>query len=846
MPQIPTYEGPRVRTAGIPTVRQSVPDVRIDTRGLDQLVDVVDRRIERDARDEASRMELQVRRDWQQERARLRGLYKADQAGRYQEEANAWWQKAPETYGQQFSPMARQAAQQSLMGLQVQADADTLGYVEGEQRRARETNFRALQSQRIADAGRTITPQNARDVSRSTVDALRQSAIDYAIGEGFVDNASQVAEGLAREQIARFHADVAVTLASKPGGAEAARNYLIEFGGDIEPNVRTRLDEAITTTANNEAGQDFARSVATLPYAERLKRAGEIANPEQKKAALAAIDADEVRIQRARTQQADQAYGALRLGVLQGREPTPIEMQALASIDANKAADLQAVILAKRKADKDAAKGEPVKTNWATYQSLSEAIGRGERVEVYKFADRLAGSEVEKLIDLQTKRNDPGKAIEVATTEQQLGAFMASQRFEDREKGIFRDAVYDRLNEFAKRNKREATFDERAAIMASLNTEVVTSKGVFWDSKDPAFKASPELRNRATEGAMAPQGGAPGRPAEFVVGREYTDAAGNKAIYQGSGRWQPVVQQPRAAPAPAPAARPAAAPVASAPAAVAPAAIAPGVQLPPMPRPAAPAAAPVVAPAAVAAPAPVASAPAPIAPGVALPAMRSPAAPAPVAAPTPVPVPVAPPAPTPAPRPAPAARPAPTPAPVPVAPAPAPAPVAAPTPVAAPAPAPRQAPAAPAPITSVSIVGLPSVQEVVRNPGEIIGASPERLAQVQADITTARTGIEGMREAAAALEKAGDPTGALRIRTEVLKAEADVIKARDILRRERRGALEVQLTRARDALTRERIDIERERQAGDTAAVEVFTRRAQELEREIQSLERELQAAIRF
>jgi hypothetical protein len=834
MPQIPTYEGPRVRTAGIPTVRQSVPDVRIDTRPLDQLVDVVDRRIERDARDEASRMELQVRRDWQQERARLRGLYKADQAGRYQEEANAWWQKAPETYGQQYSPMARQAAQQSLMGLQVQADADTLGYVEGEQRRARETNFRTLQSERIAEAGRTITPQNARSISAMTAEQIRRSAIDYAALEGF---SSDVGQAMAREQLAKFHADVAVALASKPGGAKAAQEYLREFGGDIALDVRTRLDEAITTTANNEAGQDFARSVATLPYAERLKLAGELKDPEQKKAALAAIDADEVRIQRARTQQADQAYGALRLGVLQGREPTPIEMQALASIDANKAADLQAVILAKRKADKDAAKGEPIKTNWATYQSLSEAIGRGERVEVYKFADRLAGSEVEKLIDLQTKRNDPGKAIEVATTEQQLGAFMSSQRFDEREKGIFRDAVYDRLNEFAKRNKREATFDERAAIMASLNTEVVTSKGVFWDSKDPAFKASPELRNRATEGAMAPQGGAPGRPTEFVVGREYTDAAGNKAIYQGSGRWQPVVQQPRAAPAPAPAARPAAAPVAPAPAAVtpAPAAIAPGVQLPPMPRPAAPAAAPVVAPAAVAAPAPVAPAPAPIAPGVALPAMRSPAAPAPVAAPTgranpsvSVPAPVA------APTPAPVA--APTPAPVA---APTPAPAAAPA--ATPAPAPRRAPAAPAPITSVNIAGIEPVQAIAAE--GLVGASPERLAEAQSQITTARTSIEGMRKAVDALEKSGDRTGALRLRTEVLRAEAAVTQARDQLRRERAGKIEVEL----EVLRESRTEMARELaalpdRANRTVRIDDLAKR----DREIQRLEQELQAALRF
>lgn len=815
MPRIPTYEGPQVRSEALRPVYQRTPDVmggfRETAQALAAGAEMVDRRIERDARAQADAAELEVRQSFQNERSRLREKYKGDQADQYKVELDTFWNKAREEYGKKLSPMAQQLASNRFGTLKLQSDADALGYVEGEKRKFRELNFRALQDQRLADVTRDITPATAATMSRTASEALEKSAIDYAVSEG---GNAEIGQTMARPLIAKLHADVAVALASKPGGAKAAQEYLREFGSAIPLDVRSRLDEAITTTANNEAGQDFARSVATLPYAERLKRAGEITNPEQKKAALVAIDADEVRIQRARTQQADQAYGALRLGVLQGREPTPIEMQALASIDANKAADLQAVVLAKRKADKDAAKGESVKTNWATYQSLSEAIGRGERVEVYKYADRLAASEIEKLIDRQTKQSDPAKAPEVATTEQQLSAFLASQRFDDREKGLFRDAVYDELNVFLKRNKREATYDERKSIIDKLNTEIVTTRGVtsWFDSKDPTYKASPELRRRTMDEGATPQAAAPGRPAEFVVGREYTDAAGNKAIYQGSGRWQPVVQQPRAAPAPAPAARPAAAPVAPAPAA-----IAPGVQLPPMPRPAAPAAAPVVAPAAVAAPAPVA--PAPIAPGVALPAMRSPAAPTPVAAPTgranpsvSVPAPVA------APTPAPAAAPA-----------------------ATPAPAPRRAPAAPAPITSVNIAGIEPVQAIAAE--GLVGASPERLAEAQTQITTARTSIEGMRKAVDALEKSGDRTGALRLRTEVLRAEAAVTQARDQLREERRRPLEIDLATERELRT----TAQRALANATTAPMRrELGKQLAEHEREIQRLEQELQAALRF
>lgn len=854
MPQIPTYEGPRVRTAAIPTVRQSAPDVRIDTRPLDQLVDVIDRRIERDARDEASRMELQVRRDWQQERARLRGLYKADQAGRYQEEANAWWQKAPETYGKQYSPMARQAAQQSLMGLQVQADADTLGYVEGEQRRARETNFRALQSQRIADATRTILPETARDVSRSTVDALRQSAIDYVIGEGFVDNARQVAEGLAREQIARFHADVALALSSKPGGAEAARNYLIEFGGDIAPDVRSRLDQVVQGEVDNQAAARLAASVANLPFGDQLSQIGKTENTVVREKALQFAKQNQAMVVAARQERenaaSDQAWQLVGQNL-------PVPEVVLAQMDGKDRVSLQEFV--QKKVDL-AARGEPIRTDiskWLEFTNLpaTKLASMTDRELLRDYRAHFSDDDLRKANQMilaarmpatggSSAPRDEAAGLQLMTVEQitqssarSMGILPPAGRSPDAEQEAafidYKAKLQAKVNEWEALHQKTATPEALDEIVRKEKENMVRVEVLGPDPELPMIALTREQMAAAYVEVPTPNG----RTEEVrlaAIPRDYrldairrrqqlglpSTEADIARMWVTDGKPAKLSAIPSAAAAQAPARVPA--PVAAPPLT--------------MGTPIAPA---------TGAPSIYASAEDWARYREQLAAQRAQAA-APVAAPTPAPVPVAPPAPTPAPRPAPAARPAPTPAPVPVAPAPAPAPVAAPTPVASPAPAPRQAPAAPAPITSVRIQGLESVQEVVRNPGEIIGAKPERLAQVQADITTARTGIDGMRRVAAALEQAGDRTGAMRVRTEVLKAEADVIKARDILRRERQGALEVQLTAARDALTRERIDIERARQAGDTAGVKVFTDHAQELEREIQSLERELQAAIRF
>ena len=82
MPQVPTYDGPQVRTQALQPVFQRTPDVssgaQAIARGLGQVAEVADQRAQRDAQDEAFKLELQIRTDWQKQRAALREQYKGE------------------------------------------------------------------------------------------------------------------------------------------------------------------------------------------------------------------------------------------------------------------------------------------------------------------------------------------------------------------------------------------------------------------------------------------------------------------------------------------------------------------------------------------------------------------------------------------------------------------------------------------------------------------------------------------------------------------------------------------------------------------------------------------------
>lgn len=821
MPRIPTYEGPQVRSEALRPVYQRTPDVmggfREVAQGLAAGAEMLDRRMERDARAQADAAELEVRQSFQNERARLREKYKGDQADQYKVELDTFWNKAREEYGKKLSPMAQQLASNRFGTLKLQSDADALGYVEGEKRKFRELNFRALQDQRLADVTRDITPANAVNTSRMASQALEKSAIDYAVSEG---GNAEIGQTMARPLIAKLHADVAVALASKPGGAKAAQEYMREFGSAIPLDVRTRIDQVVQGEVDNQEATRLAAGLAPRPFQEQLAEVAKIDNPVVREKALQRVRENQAMIMAAQQERERMASDQAWQLVGQGK---PVPEVVLAQMDGKDRVALQDHVSEKAK---KAAAGEPVKTDWAVYIDARERLARGEKVNLSALTTKIAPSQMEQLIDVATQVGKGGAAQDSMLTDvQRVDAALVSLGIDKKREpelaGSFSSEVDRRVRALsAERGNKPVTADDKQKIIDEVALDKVYVSEFGRDSRKPLALLTPDELPKAyvnVNGREVKLSSIPAGDRQQIIRalRETGQVVTEQAVAE-----MYIARQQSLGPA-TPAAAPVTAPAPAAskpPSMAAPAQGAPSIYAPREDwvryREQQAAAAPAAMPAGRANPS--VSVPAPVAAPTPAPAR----APAPVAAPTPPARPAAP-------RPAPVAAPTPAPA-----------------PVAAPTPAPAPVPAAPAPITQARIEGIEPVRTIAAE--GLVGASPERLAEAQAQIATARTSIEAMRKAVKLFEDEADFESARRVRTEVLKAEALVTQARDRLRTERRGKLEIDLDVARESLNRERADIERARQAGNTAEVTVFSRRAQDLEREIQRLERELQAALRF
>jgi hypothetical protein len=141
---------------------------------------------------------------------------------------------------------------------------------------------------------------------------------------------------------------------------------------------------------------------------------------------------------------------------------------------------------------KQASSGESVKTDWALYVSLREKIAAGEKVDLRPYAGtKIAGPQLEQLLDIQTKGKDPKKAPEVASAEQQMSAYVnqlgLSGERDQPKKGQFTAAAQDLFNEHLKRTGKGPSFEERQAILDKLVVETVTKPGFFYDTKAPTY-----------------------------------------------------------------------------------------------------------------------------------------------------------------------------------------------------------------------------------------------------------------------------------------------------------------------------------------------------------------------
>jgi hypothetical protein len=522
MPQVPLYEGPQVRTQALQPVFGRTPDVSSGTQALARAAGVIgevaDREATRRAETEANRIDDEITRGWLEWDAANRPKYRGQNVEQYQAEATKWWDDAKTSYAGNASPMAQARVGQVLGRKRNQAFGSVSSYVNSEK-------------ERFADDRSEAAAQSSIEFGVDTGDTagaaarVRQIAAEKGARKGWTTELVQAEQ---QRLLGTLHVTHIQRLVERD--AAKAQAYYDANKGEIPATAQPRVEQVLKGEADNQFATQFAARVATKPLSEQLAEAATIEDPTRRDKALTQIRNNQAMVKAAQQEREAAASDQAWQLVGQGKK---VPETLLAQMDGRNRVQLQDYV--KEKA-KQAATGTPVKTDWATYIDAREKLAAGEKVNLVALTTKVAPAQIEQLLDIQTKTRTPSKAPEVATSEQQLAAFTRSLDLKGENVGKFQSAAYDLFNEHLKRTGKEPTYDEREKIMRDLNREIVTKPGFLWDTKDPAFKADREVRNKALGVGAAPA--APVRItsteewARLPKGTVYIDPQGNQRTKQ--------------------------------------------------------------------------------------------------------------------------------------------------------------------------------------------------------------------------------------------------------------------------------------------------------------------------
>lgn len=533
MARVPTYGGPQVGSAPLRPAFQSAPDVSSGlqqvARGIGAAGNELDQIQQRDAQDEAFKLEANLRNEWQVHRSKLRDQYKGDNAAEYLPAADAWWKDAEQRYGQTASPMARRLADRSLSTLRVQANADTLGYVEGERKTTRRVNFETSQQAKARDFANAVTPETAIAQGRTAAAEINDAAIRYAAGEGL---SSDVGKALAQSQLDRFHASVALTLADKD--AKAAKDYLKEFGGALPLEVRDRVTAGVTRAFNEQEGKRLADANAGLPLAEQLKKGSGITDPMLRDSYDKHVQLNFGRVKAARQEVEQQAADTAWTKYVDKGLKVPAAIR-----EAMGETNLQQLIrFEQERARHYATEGNKgVKTDPETHRMLWALMGddpeKFKTENLRQYGMKLSGEDYEQLSTRQQNMRVGKGEKDMISFNNKVNAAIESLQLTGTSKaadrGAFRRAAQMDW-ERATAGGKPMTPVQEDELLDGLMKNVVIKPGWLWDTTAPAYKAPAAVRNKSTAPAAPKKVATIEEARALPVGTRFIDPDGVERI----------------------------------------------------------------------------------------------------------------------------------------------------------------------------------------------------------------------------------------------------------------------------------------------------------------------------
>lgn len=363
------------------------------------------------------------------------------------------------------------------------------GSIAAHEARERETSTRmSLQSQREASALAVAADPMQAGLELQRV---RQSVAAEASQFGLDDDSRKL---LMLSETSKLHM---AAISGLEANSAMALKYLEANKAEIAPPVARQIKEKLTA-----AEQDQKVEAITDRYEAQVRAGGmtmvqvlddigrkysgdmEKRAKQDFKARIADFDAAREKEQRSAADQAWQIYSnTRRLGAIPGSLRQRMDGRDWLALEE----------LHKRRSEGSVT---ATKTDWDTYYGLRrmamENPAAFQKEDLRRYFSKLGRSELEGLIDIQTKaRTDPAVLKDVATLEQQLGnardmmGFSGSKDMEKR--GLFDRAVTDAISAEERRTGKKLDYDQRQKVIDHF---VIEGKipGFLWDRTARRFE----------------------------------------------------------------------------------------------------------------------------------------------------------------------------------------------------------------------------------------------------------------------------------------------------------------------------------------------------------------------
>lgn len=503
MSRTPTYDGPQLREAALPTPFMD-PGMAMgrarQTRALAEVAgmgaEILERQQERDDNEAAFKFETRVVADWMEADSALRQRHRGSSVDGYREAVDDWWSKAPSKYGQGLTPGAQRIAARALAAKRLQALSSSSTYFNSEKERA---TVAAAEAKKQTTIQLAMVDGRPEALATARKDILETNAREAA-------RRGQTAEEMAAENLrdlTTLHGNALVALMDRD--VKEAKAYFEANKSEIDASRHGGIERALKTAGVLETVQVEADKIMALglPLDEAMKRVEKGFSGEEEAKLKGELQSRYAYEEATKTKRQQEAFGRASLELEQtGR----VSRSTMATLTDGQQAQVLAAMRARAKQAAAEAAGKEIKTDIDAYQKVREAIMAGERVMLGQFVDKISRSDLKQLADLQTQRADPKAARRLFSEERFIDNYASLLKLD---KGTddwnqWRQVAEDAIIQLHEEKGQQLTDADIRERLDRLITEGTVQRDWIWDPTKRLYELTPEELQRFT--AATPEG----------------------------------------------------------------------------------------------------------------------------------------------------------------------------------------------------------------------------------------------------------------------------------------------------------------------------------------------------